>query len=199
MFQPIIETLSKNARRYNLLNSAVLELFKHIKDENIKTLITYIVENYHDKVKNVKYTEIFDQIKAKYDQNQNDEVSSFEFFYDKISLKIFPNYNLKFQKRHKSVTNEDFRRFRPDVRSVSVSNHFLRYRKGPSIRHIFQDDVEDKWFSDDEEEKVETKPVQPPPNKALVDYQDSDSDSEEKEPSSVADSGIKNLPDESFL
>ena len=96
MFQPIIETLSKNARRYNLLNSAVLELFKHIKDENIKTLITYIVENYHDKVKNVKYTEIFDQIKAKYDQNQNDEVSSFEFFYDKISLKIFPNYNLKF-------------------------------------------------------------------------------------------------------
>ena len=75
----------------------------------------------------------------------------------------------------------------------------MRYRKGPSIRHIFQDDVEDKWFSDDEEEKVETKPVQPPPNKALVDYQDSDSDSEEKEPSSVADSGIKNLPDESFF
>ena len=67
----------------------------------------------------------------------------------------------------------------------------MKYRKGPSIKHFLQDDVEDKWFSDDEEEKVETKPVQPPPNKALVDYQDSDSDSEEKEPSSVADSGKK--------
>ena len=70
----------------------------------------------------------------------------------------------------------------------------MKYRKGPSIRHFLQDDVEDKWFSDDEEEKVETKPVQPPPNKALVDYQDSDSDSEEKEPSSVADSGKKICP-----
>ena len=56
----------------------------------------------------------------------------------------------------------------------------------------FKDEVEDKWFSDDEEEpKIESKVAQTTTttNKALVDYQDSDSDSEEKEPTSTAESG----------
>lgn len=74
LLQTIIEAIHKNGRRYNLLNSAVLELFKHIKDENMKALIFYIVDKYWEKLQNLKYTQIFDQIKAKYDQNQLDKV-----------------------------------------------------------------------------------------------------------------------------
>jgi len=57
-----------------LLNSAVLELFKHIKDENTKSLIIYIIDRYWEKLQNIKYTPIFDQIKEKYDQNQYEKV-----------------------------------------------------------------------------------------------------------------------------
>jgi len=65
----LVEALFKNGRRYNLLNSAILECFKYIKDENIKTLINYVMENYWNKLKLIKYTNLFDQMKEKYDAN----------------------------------------------------------------------------------------------------------------------------------
>ena len=70
----LVEALFKNGRRYNLLNSAILECFKYIKDENIKTLINYVMENYWNKLKLIKYTNLFDQMKEKYDANTAEQV-----------------------------------------------------------------------------------------------------------------------------
>ena len=46
----------------------------------MKALIFYIVDKYWEKLQNLKYTQIFDQIKAKYDQNQLDKVKILELF-----------------------------------------------------------------------------------------------------------------------
>ena len=70
----LVEALFKNGRRYNLLNSAILECFKYIKDENIKTLINYVMENYWNKLKLIKYTNLFEQMKEKYDTNTAEQV-----------------------------------------------------------------------------------------------------------------------------
>ena len=45
LFKPIVALLVRNGSRYNLLNSALLELFEFIRTENIKTLITHLVQN----------------------------------------------------------------------------------------------------------------------------------------------------------
>ena len=70
-----MKALAANGQRYNLLNSAILECFKYIKDENIKSLVNSIVENHWSTVKTIKYTNLFDQMKEKYDQNMAEQVS----------------------------------------------------------------------------------------------------------------------------
>jgi len=66
----LVEALFKNGRRYNLLNSAILETFKYIKDENIKSLIHYLIDNHWAKLKLIKYSNLFEQMKEKHDQNR---------------------------------------------------------------------------------------------------------------------------------
>ena len=43
LFQPVVDVFLENGRRYNLLNSAVLELLDFVRRENIKSIITYLV------------------------------------------------------------------------------------------------------------------------------------------------------------
>lgn len=68
LFGPVVQAFLANGNRYNLLNSAVLELFKFVVDENAKSLIIYLVEKYNDKFENIQYVDIFKKLKTKYDQ-----------------------------------------------------------------------------------------------------------------------------------
>ena len=72
----LVEALFKNGRRYNLLNSAILETFKYIKDENIKSLIHYLIDNHWAKLKLIKYSNLFEQMKEKHDQNRAHQVNN---------------------------------------------------------------------------------------------------------------------------
>ena len=74
LLSELVEALFKNGRRYNLLNSAILETFKFIKDENIKSLIHYLIENHWSKLKLIKYSNLFEQMKEKHDQNRAQQV-----------------------------------------------------------------------------------------------------------------------------
>lgn len=56
--------------RDNLLNSACLELFEFVRRENIKPIITHVVENYRDKLKNVTYVDTFQNLILRFDQMQ---------------------------------------------------------------------------------------------------------------------------------
>jgi protein phosphatase 4 regulatory subunit 3 len=70
LFEPILNLVIETMPRDNLLNSACLEFFDFIKRENIKNIISHLVENYRDKLKEITYVDIFSNFIIRYDQTQ---------------------------------------------------------------------------------------------------------------------------------
>ena len=66
---PVIQAFTANENRYNLINSAVLELFEYIRQENFKSLISYVVENYFHELERIDYVDSSQQLKLKYEQS----------------------------------------------------------------------------------------------------------------------------------
>lgn len=71
LFAPVVEAFIRNNGRYNLLESAILELFEFIKLEDIKSLCTYVVENFEKIFEEIQYVQTFKNLKNKYDQHQD--------------------------------------------------------------------------------------------------------------------------------
>lgn len=71
LFAPVIDAFLRNNGRYNLLDSAVLEMFEFIKLEDIKTLYSHVVENYGKLLDDVEYVQTFKSLKLRYDQHQD--------------------------------------------------------------------------------------------------------------------------------
>ncbi|KAG6544232.1 hypothetical protein Mapa_014335 [Marchantia paleacea] len=69
LFQSVIQAFLANGNRYNLLNSAVLELIDFIRKENITILIVHLVENFSEKLECVDYVETIQALKLKYEQS----------------------------------------------------------------------------------------------------------------------------------
>ena len=67
-FEPVMKVFKENGDRYNLLNSAVLELVDFIRRENIKNLIHHLVEQYEAYFDEVYYVDTFRLLKLKYQQ-----------------------------------------------------------------------------------------------------------------------------------
>ncbi|KAJ8560458.1 hypothetical protein K7X08_022318 [Anisodus acutangulus] len=69
LLKPVVDVFVANGDRYNLLNSAVLELFEHIHKDNLKILLKYLVDSFWDElVKFEKLTSIH-SLKMKYEQS----------------------------------------------------------------------------------------------------------------------------------
>ncbi|XP_019263565.1 PREDICTED: serine/threonine-protein phosphatase 4 regulatory subunit 3 isoform X1 [Nicotiana attenuata] len=69
LLKPVVDAFFANGDRYNLLNSAVLELFEHIRKDNLKILLKYLVDSFWDElVKFEKLTSIH-SLKIKYEQS----------------------------------------------------------------------------------------------------------------------------------
>ncbi|XP_026457463.1 serine/threonine-protein phosphatase 4 regulatory subunit 3-like isoform X2 [Papaver somniferum] len=68
--KPIVDAFIANGDRYNLLNSAVLDLFEYIRKENIKTLIMYIVDSFWSQLVKFEPFATVSQLKLKYEQNK---------------------------------------------------------------------------------------------------------------------------------
>ncbi|CAF1223023.1 unnamed protein product, partial [Rotaria sordida] len=66
LFASIVDAYKANKRRYNLLNSAMIELFEFIRQENIKTLINYFVENFYSDFESINYVKTFHDLKLCY-------------------------------------------------------------------------------------------------------------------------------------
>ncbi|CAH8477511.1 unnamed protein product [Heterobilharzia americana] len=69
LFKPVIMLFVSNGYRYNLLDSAIIELFDYIRSEEITSLITHIIENYWDILKNINYVQTFTDLKRTYDHS----------------------------------------------------------------------------------------------------------------------------------
>lgn len=70
LFVPVIDALKTNGSRYNILNSAIIELFDFIRSEDIKSLMTYVIENFYNELENFNYVRTFKDLKLRYDQHK---------------------------------------------------------------------------------------------------------------------------------
>ncbi|KAL2229693.1 UNVERIFIED_CONTAM: Serine/threonine-protein phosphatase 4 regulatory subunit 3 [Sesamum indicum] len=68
LFKPIIDAFVANGDRYNLLNSAVLELFEYIRKENLKVLLRYLVDTFWDQLVKFENLSSIHALKVKYEQ-----------------------------------------------------------------------------------------------------------------------------------
>ncbi|CAO2640896.1 Serine/threonine-protein phosphatase 4 regulatory subunit 3B [Lemmus lemmus] len=83
LFEPVINALLDNGTRYNLLNSAVIELFEFIRVEDIKSLTAHIVENFYKALESIEYVQTFKGLKTKYEQEkdrQNQKLNRYSLF-----------------------------------------------------------------------------------------------------------------------
>uniref|UniRef100_A0A8C4TIQ8 Serine/threonine-protein phosphatase 4 regulatory subunit 3 n=1 Tax=Erpetoichthys calabaricus TaxID=27687 RepID=A0A8C4TIQ8_ERPCA len=71
LFEPVINALLDNGTRYNLLNSAVIELFEFIRVEDIKSLTAHIVDNFSEVLESIEYVQTFKGLKSKYEQEKD--------------------------------------------------------------------------------------------------------------------------------
>ena len=71
LFAPVVDALFCSGSRYNLLNSTILEMFEFIRMENLKSLVACIIEQHHERLEGIQYTNIFNGIKLRYDQDKN--------------------------------------------------------------------------------------------------------------------------------
>lgn len=71
LFAPVVDVFCENRGRYNLLDSAIIELFEFIKTENIRLLITYSVETFGERVSAVTYVPTFRALHQRYEQNRS--------------------------------------------------------------------------------------------------------------------------------
>lgn len=70
LLEPVVQVFMQNGPRYNLLNSAVLEVVEFIRKENIRALISHLVEQFGPQLETCDYVTTFAALKLKYEQNQ---------------------------------------------------------------------------------------------------------------------------------
>jgi len=68
LFKPVVEAFKNNGNRYNLFNSAIIELFDYLKKEDIKLLIDHFIENYYKGFENIDYVKTFKELKELHDR-----------------------------------------------------------------------------------------------------------------------------------
>ncbi|XP_021009216.1 protein PPP4R3C-like [Mus caroli] len=70
LFEPVVNAFMLNGNRYNMLNSAIIELFEFIREENIKNLIANIVEKFFMAFESIEYVQTFKGLKTKYEEEK---------------------------------------------------------------------------------------------------------------------------------
>lgn len=71
LFEPVVNAFLDNGTRYNMLNSAVIELFEYIKVENIKSLLLHVVEKFYKRLEWIEYVPTFKSMKFNYEQEKD--------------------------------------------------------------------------------------------------------------------------------
>ncbi|XP_033931271.1 serine/threonine-protein phosphatase 4 regulatory subunit 3 isoform X4 [Gymnodraco acuticeps] len=70
LFEPVIKAFLNNGSRYNLMNSAIIEMFEYVRVEDVKSLTAHIVENYWKALEDVNYVQTFKGLKLRYEQQR---------------------------------------------------------------------------------------------------------------------------------
>ncbi|XP_052767178.1 serine/threonine-protein phosphatase 4 regulatory subunit 3A-like isoform X3 [Mya arenaria] len=92
LFKPVVEAFKVNGNKYNLLNSAMIELFEYVRLEGIKSLCNHIVETHMTDLEHVDYVNTFDSLKATYEQDRvKDKTAGFEGYVINAALSLRNN------------------------------------------------------------------------------------------------------------
>uniref|UniRef100_A0A8C5APL2 SMEK homolog 1 n=1 Tax=Gadus morhua TaxID=8049 RepID=A0A8C5APL2_GADMO len=70
LFEPVVKAFLSNGSRYNLMNSAIIEMFEYVRVEDVKSLTAHIVENYWKALEDVDYVQTFKGLKLRYEQQR---------------------------------------------------------------------------------------------------------------------------------
>uniref|UniRef100_A0A8C1LA92 Serine/threonine-protein phosphatase 4 regulatory subunit 3 n=1 Tax=Cyprinus carpio TaxID=7962 RepID=A0A8C1LA92_CYPCA len=70
LFEPVVKAFLNNGSRYNLINSAVIEMFEYVRVEDVKSLTAHIIENYWKALEDVDYVQTFKGLKLRYEQQR---------------------------------------------------------------------------------------------------------------------------------
>ena len=71
LFEPIVRAFRANGEKYNLLNSAILELVDFVRRENVRNLVAHLLEKFKDFIDTVEYCETFKLLKERHEMNVN--------------------------------------------------------------------------------------------------------------------------------
>ncbi|KAG1696498.1 Serine/threonine-protein phosphatase 4 regulatory subunit 3 [Nymphon striatum] len=201
LFAPVIDAFKRNNFRYNLLDSAIIEMFEFIKMEDIKALCTHVVEMFGKIFDKVEYVQTFKALKIRFDQ-------------DRTSLETMSSMLRKFRSRRdpRQLDEEEELWFNEDDEekdaSITVTDMLNKklddFDQIDQIGKIIDERETEKDGFRTVAQKVIGTPIvnrsnspqnnSPPPilptidvksqslaRKGLVDYPDEDSDEEEEE------------------
>ena len=73
LFEPIVRSFRANGEKYNLLNSAILELVDFVRRENVRNLVAHLLEKFKDFIDTVEYCETFKLLKERH-ENEHQSV-----------------------------------------------------------------------------------------------------------------------------
>lgn len=73
LFEPVMEIFRANMHRYNMINSAVLDLFKYVSEEEYRNhaLVKHLVDKYRTDFEAASYAPCFQALVAKHEEYQD--------------------------------------------------------------------------------------------------------------------------------
>uniref|UniRef100_A0A8C6D1W0 Protein phosphatase 4 regulatory subunit 3C n=1 Tax=Moschus moschiferus TaxID=68415 RepID=A0A8C6D1W0_MOSMO len=108
-FEPVVNALLENGTRYNMLNSAIVELFDYIRMENIECLVAHIVEKFYTKLKSIEYVQTFKGLKVKYEQEKERQTQVGKSLCSVLYSKIFCRGSNVLKEEEKMSINENIK------------------------------------------------------------------------------------------
>ncbi|KAK3588874.1 hypothetical protein CHS0354_025858 [Potamilus streckersoni] len=103
IFKMVVDAFRANGRKYNLLNSAMIELFDFIRYEDIKTLCCHIVENHIKDLEEIDYVNTFKLLKKRFDMHMDhtEEKSMIDSTTNSLLL------NNRFRRENRALEDEE--------------------------------------------------------------------------------------------
>merc|ERR1712188_267025 len=76
VMKPLLELFKRNGDRYNMINSAIIDFFSVLLQQNKHLLISHVVENHWSYVEDVTYVSTFQDMLNKYQKRTKFEAGS---------------------------------------------------------------------------------------------------------------------------
>ena len=138
LFVPAVDALVSNYDRYNLLNSAILEMFEFIRVEDIKSLCSHVVESFSPTLDKITYVQTFQALKVRCVGRQSRvDVSG-------VNVCLYCRYD-QHQDRQRDRNSLESNGMSSMMRQAAAANN--RFRRDE--RQLDED--EELWFDNDED------------------------------------------------